>query len=342
MAYPKISIITPSFNQAQYLEETILSVLNQNYPNIEYIIIDGGSTDGSVEIIKKYERHLSYWCSEKDLGQTDAINKGIQIAKGEIINWLNSDDYYEPQALHHIAAAFLRHPAAQVISGKGRIFEHASGITRHHSRGADIYESNLNKSIGWARMDQPETFFKTSILKSLLPLNITLQYMMDRELWIKYLLHYGLCFVYPTDAVLVNFRLHPESKTVKHMAEFNTERDSIFFSLAEQTGLVKEKKLIATFSRINRAYKFNFPEHIHEDVNFKSILQYFLLLRGDELYAQSQHHAARHFFDNIEHKYLSPADSQYLKGLSMKNKYVPPSIIKLARKLKILSRLCVA
>lgn len=102
--FPKISIVTPSFNQAQFIETTIESILNQNYPNLEYIIIDGGSTDGSVEIIKKYQTHLHYWCSEPDAGQYDAINKGFQHATGEIMAWLNSDDLHFPWTLKTVAS----------------------------------------------------------------------------------------------------------------------------------------------------------------------------------------------------------------------------------------------
>lgn len=104
--YPKISIVTPSYNQAQFLERTILSVLNQNYPNLEYIIIDGGSTDRSVEIIKKYEKYLAYWVSEKDKGQSAAINKGFKKSTGEIIAWQNSDDIYIPEVFEYIAKLF--------------------------------------------------------------------------------------------------------------------------------------------------------------------------------------------------------------------------------------------
>lgn len=115
--FPKISIITPSYNQGQFLEETIQSVLDQNYPGLEYVIIDGGSTDNSVEVIKKYEKRLAYWVSEKDDGQTDAINKGIRRSTGELIGWLNSDDIYVRGALFKVANAFRKSPECVVVHG---------------------------------------------------------------------------------------------------------------------------------------------------------------------------------------------------------------------------------
>lgn len=116
-SWPRISIVTPSYNQAEFLERTIFSVLNQNYPKLEYIIIDGGSTDGSVEIIKKYDKYLTFWVSEKDNGQADAIRKGFARATGEILAWINSDDTYLPGTFLKVAKAFIKNPKVDLIFG---------------------------------------------------------------------------------------------------------------------------------------------------------------------------------------------------------------------------------
>ena len=129
-SWPKISIVTPSYNQAQFLERTILSVLNQNYPNLEYIIIDGGSTDGSVEIIKKYEKYLAYWISEKDKGQAHAINKGFEKATGELVGWQNSDDIYLPNAFYKVVEIFREKPDYDVYFGNIYFIDESDSIIR--------------------------------------------------------------------------------------------------------------------------------------------------------------------------------------------------------------------
>ena len=122
MKYTKVSIITPSYNQGQFIERTILSVLEQDYPNVEYIVMDGGSTDNTVEILKKYEDRL-IWKSEPDKGMSDAINKGFRMATGEIIAWINSDDIYQPGAIEFVARYFAEHSEVDVIYGEGRIID---------------------------------------------------------------------------------------------------------------------------------------------------------------------------------------------------------------------------
>ena len=143
VSLPKISIVTPSFNQAQYLEETIRSVLLQGYPNLEYIIIDGGSTDGSVEIIKKYEPWLTYWVSEPDSGQSHAINKGFRKSTGEIMAWINSDDYYEGDAFSTIAETFIMTTNTLWVAGK-----------------CEFIDIDGQKSNGWGKpIEQIERWF---------------------------------------------------------------------------------------------------------------------------------------------------------------------------------------
>jgi glycosyltransferase involved in cell wall biosynthesis len=177
MYYPKISIVTPSYNQGKYLEETILSVIKQNYPNLEYIIIDGGSTDNSVEIIKKYEKYLTYWVSEKDNGQSDAINKGLKRCTGEIFNWLNSDDYLEPNALFKIAEAYKKNPQKKVfcfgmyhfVDGEKKLFEKQNNPENE----LQCYCNPI--------MQQPSMYYSMDAIKLLGPINLYLHYSMDYE-----------------------------------------------------------------------------------------------------------------------------------------------------------------
>src|SRR6266540_1724223 len=125
---PKVSIITPSFNQGQFLEESIRSVLEQDYPSIEYIIVDGGSRDNSVEIIQKYQHRLTWWVSEKDKGHADALNKGFSHATGEILAWLNSDDIYFPDAVLEAVSVIKAHPHVGMVYGAAELIDD-SGVT---------------------------------------------------------------------------------------------------------------------------------------------------------------------------------------------------------------------
>jgi len=131
-ALPKITVVTPSYNQGEFLEQTILSVLRQNYPNIEYIVLDGGSSDNSVEIITKYQRSISHWHSKKDRGQADALATGFEIASGDIYCWLNSDDIFLKNALMHVAAMFLKHEETRFVYGNRLLIDESGGVTGCH------------------------------------------------------------------------------------------------------------------------------------------------------------------------------------------------------------------
>ncbi|MEO6903107.1 MAG: glycosyltransferase family 2 protein [Bacteroidia bacterium] len=224
--YPKISIITPSYNQGTFLEKTILSVINQQYPNVEYIIIDGNSSDNSVEIVKKYQTHLTYWISEPDNGQSEAINKGLKIASGEIINWLNSDDYLEPGALFKIAAEFT-HSSVQVLCAYANLYTPSHNVKKRTS----ALGLNYAQFIAQGHIMQPATFFLKKILDEFVPLETSLHYMMDHYLWLQYLCKNGTTHIQYVDYAVVNVLVHEDAKSYKNIHLFIKDRSLIYTSL---------------------------------------------------------------------------------------------------------------
>lgn len=210
MNLPKITLVTPSYNQGQYIEQTILSVIEQGYPNLEYMVIDGGSTDETVDIIRKYEGRISYWVSEKDKGQSHAINKGFRMATGEIINWLNSDDLLAEGALFHIAESFSNYPQAAMIHGQCVHFTDEARIDKNqpfewppkrHLKGA--YLAGFPYS-------QPSCFYKREVLDHIGFVDEDFHFTMDYDLFVRMALNYQF---QPANAVFSYFRMHPESKT---------------------------------------------------------------------------------------------------------------------------------
>lgn len=229
--YPVISIVTPSFNQGEYIEQTILSVLEQNYPNLEYIIIDGGSTDNSVEIIKKYEKYITYWVSEKDNGQSHAINKGLQKCTGEVFNWLNSDDYLEKDSLHHIADLFASQNPAMVI-GKLRIFNDTTHREYIYSGKA---QNKPESELLFHLMSQPSMFYSMEVIRQLGgKVSESLRYIMDLELWCRFRFRLPEAKICYTEQLLAHFREHGTSKTVSERTRFKNEIERLTFSLVTQ------------------------------------------------------------------------------------------------------------
>ncbi len=204
--YPKVSVVTPSYNQARFLERTVLSVLNQNYPNFEYIIIDGGSRDGSVDIIRKYEKYLAYWANEKDKGQSDAINKGFQKSRGEILAWLNSDDTYLPNTLQFVASFFGRHPDVDMLYGRCNIIGKNDEI---HQEAKTMPFNLLDYIYGLFIIPQQTAFWKRDLFFKTGMLNETNHTCMDAELWMDFAKNKAN-IVY-VNKFLANFRLHPQS-----------------------------------------------------------------------------------------------------------------------------------
>jgi glycosyltransferase involved in cell wall biosynthesis len=208
LTLPLVSIITPSFNQARYLESTIHSILDQDYPNIEYIIADGGSTDGSVEIIRRYSERLAWWVSEKDRGQTDAINKGFAHAKGEILAWLNSDDTYEPHAITEAVEFLQSRPEVGLVYGGANFIDENGHIIGHFPARQTDYQS-LRR--GYVHIPQQASFWRAELWRKVGPLDPSFYFAMDYDLWVRLA---ALAPVQYVQRVWANFRLHSQGKTI--------------------------------------------------------------------------------------------------------------------------------
>lgn len=221
MRNPKISIITPSYNQGNFIEKTILSVLNQDYKNIEYIIVDGGSNDNSVEIIKKYSDYLSYWISEPDTGQSEAINKGFKIATGDIIGWINSDDFYTNGAVSNLVKS---------IDDDSVLYYGILGYCMadgKHDRLESVDEKISFESIlnGKSCTSQPGSFYKKDTLKHIGYLDESLNFVMDTDLWLKLLKNGKATFI---PHVMAYIRAHSDSKSCNKKLSDIKESQEIF------------------------------------------------------------------------------------------------------------------
>jgi len=208
---PAISIVTPSFNQRQYIEQTIESVLGQDYPNLEYIVMDGGSTDGTVELLQSYGDRLTF-VSEPDRGQSHALNKGMARAAGDVLAFLNSDDFYEPGALRAVGELFARRPRSVWLAGRCRVVD---------SEGREIRRSITAYKNAWLRLggyralqvlnyvSQPATFWRRSLYEAVGEFDESLSYAMDYDYWLRAGRLFELDVI---DRYLASFRVHPTSK----------------------------------------------------------------------------------------------------------------------------------
>jgi glycosyltransferase involved in cell wall biosynthesis len=241
---PLISVVTPSLNQGRFLEETIRSVLDQDYPHLEYSIIDGGSTDGSVDLIRKYEKQLAYWTSEPDRGQADAINKGWRRATGEILAYINSDDTYCPNALRLVAEAFACDPAIGLVYGRCHVIDKHSAVLRERR----VREANFSELLRWSpSIPQPTMFVRREVIESVGLLNTDFHYTMDYELTLRVGMKYKMKFI---PHVLANMRDHPAAKTaldpLKHVEEGITVAEKFFRQpLPVDLAALKDKTLAA-------------------------------------------------------------------------------------------------
>lgn len=253
MGYPRISIVTPSFNQAAFLEKTIASVVEQGYPNIEYIIIDGGSTDGSVDIIRKYAKHLAYWVSEPDQGQTQAINKGLRIATGEWVGWQNSDDIYYPGCFFDLARAAAAHPHAHLVIGNMMLLDEQGGEIRDIRYVRPTYRSLLAEGMV---LTNQAAFWRRSLHEKIGYLSEEFCCGFDYEWFLRVTRQHKAHHV---NRVWGGLRIHGETKSSTMHERFEEEyRQILLLHGREIAGIVKRfyqfRRLILTLVRGNAFY----------------------------------------------------------------------------------------
>ena len=237
---PLVSIVTPSFNQARYLEDTIRSVLDQDHLNLEYIIVDGASTDGSIDIIRKYQDKLAWWVSEKDSGQAEAINKGLARARGEIVAWLNSDDTYLPGAISAAVRAFEENQDVVLVYGNMLAVNENGDITNV----LKYRQMSLADLLCFQIIGQPAVFFRRAALEKAGKLDATYHFFLDHHLWLRIALQGRILHVDETWAAA---RYHAEAKNRARAVEFGREAFRIL-DWARQT----QPALASVLTKIDR------------------------------------------------------------------------------------------
>jgi len=252
-SWPKITIVTPSFNQGAYLEQTVLSVLNQEYPNLEYIIMDGGSTDDSLKIIRRYEQYLSYWDSNPDGGQSAALAAGFRRATGEILAWINSDDVYLPGVLQRVGQLFRSDEQIDICYGNMNLLDkHGCIVAERRVVDYSTTLLRLGFRYGGLGIYQPASFWRRNLYEKVGGLNPSLFFCMDNDLFIRFVMG-GANFKF-INAPLYGFRIHPASKTGLHQNIAELE----FKALIEKYDLdwtSFKSRCIRTAIRFYRAWK---------------------------------------------------------------------------------------
>jgi len=249
---PLVSIVTPSFNQAAYIAQTLTSVLDQDYAHLEYIVIDGASTDGSADIIRKYADKLTWWVSEADRGQAEAINKGLVRAKGEIVAWLNSDDYYLPSTISAVVNVFQENPDAVLVYGDMLAVDEKDQTTNLLT----YQQLTLEDLLCFQIIGQPAVFVQREVLESAGYLDPNFHLLLDHHLWLRIAIYGKIIYVNQTWAAA---RYHSKAKNRARAAEFGREAFRVLDwaqnepSLAEAISGV-ERRAHASACRVNARY----------------------------------------------------------------------------------------
>lgn len=239
MALPRISIVTPSLNQSKYISETIESILSQDYPDLEYVIVDGGSSDGTVEIIRRYESRLSYWISEPDTGQSDAIMKGFNRCSGELFAWVNSDDVLLPGYLQAVARCYIEDECPDIVTANVAYIDGQGRITRYVRMPR---QSRFFFFRGVSHSSAPAIFFKSSLFRFVGGVNLNLHSCMDFDIWVRMMQKGARVAHIPR--LLGAFRWHPGNKPLRYFESPTrriSERELVH---TERIGKYSERKVL--------------------------------------------------------------------------------------------------
>ena len=249
---PLVTIVTPSFNQARFLEQTMRSVLEQDYPNIEYIVVDGGSSDGSIDLIKSYADRLSWWVSEKDHGQAEAINKGFARAKGEIVAWINSDDYYMLGAISSAVKELADNPQVGMVYGNVRVVDETEKVLNQLTYG----DWGLADLMSFHIIGQPAVFMRRSVLEKAGYLDQSYHLLLDHQLWIRLVSEGGIKY-FPS--LWASAHYHEDCKNLAMAASFGSEAQRIVQWMQTSDQLREpfrqhQNRILAGAERLNAFY----------------------------------------------------------------------------------------
>jgi glycosyltransferase involved in cell wall biosynthesis len=324
--YQKISIITPSYNQGQYLEETILSVIRQGYPDLEHIIIDGGSKDQSLSIIEKYQTSLSYWVSEPDSGQSQALNKGFQRATGSICMWLNSDDTLLPGTLEKVNAYFNLHPETDLLHGRSILF----GKGRKEQTVGKTEPLPPERYLAYIPFPQPSSFFTKKLFSEVGPLNEQLHYGMDYEFLAKACLQDAVIRQSPD--IFSRYRLHYESKSHQELL-FSADWAKVFSKVLRSQPGTEELILLFSRSGLYDPGETVFPARkIYSETLIRRALVCHLLIQAHFFYNALDLRRTAEMLSLIFSADREFYEENDLKALNLKARFLPAALITFMRK----------
>ena len=327
MHIPRVTIVTPSFNQGRYLEETVCSILDQKYPNLEYFIVDGGSTDNSINIIKKYEKYIDFWVSEKDGGQSSAINKGFSRATGDFVSWINSDDMLEPGILSKISTYFEKNDVGLIF---GKSISFGDGVAEKTS--ACDFDELCAKTLACVAFPQPASFFRRKVLEEQGFLDESLHFGMDYDFFVRIALNYE---IRPVNEIVSRNRYHPESKSISNTFNFALDWAKVFSRLLRSfeftAELISDLKDLQIYHDGNDRYEvgLNFQR---SDIERAHI--YFLQEQAQLYYGAYKMPEARRIVKRIKALDSDLYDRYQLDEIYIRSTYIPVFMIKLLKLLR--------